>query len=198
MIFLLACATSPPLPERLEAAVVQDACQLCIFQRNGSRADILRRMARTIETDEVNFGHCFACIRCPGEGAAADCRGFSPMNLDIPAYPAQPGFMYRDNTEAWDRVDCMPILPRQAEALLRYTLSYAEENTYQVINRQGGRSCMGFCEDIATAAGMPPALRSGNLTVPGAMRFPDAVFQMNEPADMTPAELTRSLLVTPH
>ena len=194
LLLLLSCAATPPLPERLEAASVTESCQLCIFQRDGVLVDILRRLIWEVPMEEIEFGHCFACIRCPGEGGLSDCRGFSPADLDAAEYPAQPGHLYNDTEDPWTRVDCRPLLPTQAERLWRYVQTYAELHPYQVLNKKGGRSCLGFCADVATAAGMPPVHWAGDLTVPGAMRFPDATFSLSEPGSVDPIDLTTALI----
>ena len=194
LLLLLSCAATPPLSERLAAASVRHSCQLCIFQRDGRLPDILRRLIWKVPVEDIEFGHCFACIRCPGEDGLSDCRGFSPADLDAAEYPPQPGRVYNDSTDAWSRVDCRPLLPSQAEVLWRYARTYADLHPYQVINKKGGRSCLGFCADVAAAAGMPPRHWAGDLTVPGAMRFPDATFSLREPEGRLPTEITAGLL----
>ncbi len=191
---LLSCAVAPPVTERIEAAAVVESCQLCIFQRDGELPDILRRLIWEVPVDDIEFGHCFACVRCPGDDGLSDCRGFSPVDLDAPEFPPQPGRLYIDSVDPWSRVDCRPLLPGQAERLWDYALGYDEAHPYQVINKKGGRSCLGFCADVAAAAGMPGRARVGDLTMPGAMRFPDATFSLDEPNDMTAEELTGALV----
>ncbi|MFT5679190.1 MAG: hypothetical protein ACI8RZ_000094 [Myxococcota bacterium] len=194
LLLLLTCAATPPVPERIAAAAVTESCQLCIFQRDGALSDILKRLIWEVPVEDIEFGHCFACVRCPGEDGLSDCRGFSPVDLDAAEYPPQPGHLYLDDTDPWTRVDCRPLLPGQAERLWSYALSYDDEHPYQVINKKGGRSCLGFCADVAAAAGMSPRQRAGDLTVPGAMRFPDATFSLDAPNEMTAAELTDALV----
>lgn len=196
LLIFLSCAATPPLSERLAAASVRDSCQLCIFQRDGALPDILRRLIWKVPVDDIEFGHCFACIRCPGEDGLSDCRGFSPSDLDAAEYPPQPGTLYNDATDPWTRVDCRPLLPGQAEHLWRYARSYAEQHPYQVINKKGGRSCLGFCADVAAAAGMPPQHWAGDLTVPGAMRFPNATFSLRDPEGHLATEVTSALVRT--
>ena len=196
LLLLLSCAATPPLSERLEAASVRHSCQLCIFQRDGTLPDILRRLIWKVPVEDVEFGHCFACIRCPGEDGLSDCRGFSPADLDAAEYPPQPGHIYNDATDAWTRADCRPLLPMQAERLWLYARSYADQHPYQVINKKGGRSCLGFCADVAAAAGMPPRHWAGDLTVPGAMRFPDATFSLQAPEGLSAIELTSSIVTS--
>jgi hypothetical protein len=188
------CAASPPLSDRIDAAAVVSSCQLCIFQRDGDLSDILRRLLREAPVEEIEFGHCFACIRCPGVDGLSDCRGFSPADLDAAEYPPQPGHLYNDAADPWTRADCRPLLPGQAERLWAYALSYDEQHPYQVINRRDGRSCLGFCADVAAAAGMPPTHWAGDLTVPGRLRFPDATFSLQSPGDLTAAQLTDALV----
>jgi len=191
---LVSCAATPTGVEHIAKAAVTDSCQLCIFQRDGALSDILRRLIWEVPADDIEFGHCFACIRCPGDDGLSDCRGFSPVDLDAPEYPPQPGRLYMDSVDPWSRVDCRPLLPGQAERLWDYALGYDTETPYQVINKQGGRSCLGFCADVAAAAGMPPRARAGDLTLPGAMRFPDATFSLDAPNDMTAEALTGALV----
>ena len=193
MILLLACSAKPPISERIAAATVVESCQVCIFQRDGELGSILKRLLRDAPVEEVEFGHCFACLSCPGEEGISECQGFSPADLNAAEYPPQPGRLYNDTDETWTRVDCRPVLPGQAERLWRYAQTYPDLNPYQVINKKG-RSCLGFCEDIASAIDMPPAHWAGNLTVPGAMRFPDATLSLSASTGQTPLEFTDALV----
>ena len=84
----------------------------------------------------------------------------------------------------------------QAERLWLYARSYADQHPYQVINKKGGRSCLGFCADVAAAAGMPPRHWAGDLTVPGAMRFPDATFSLQDPEGLSAVELTSAIVTS--
>lgn len=191
---LLSCAEPPPIPPPPTTTTVAGACQLCLFQRNGERMDIARRMLWPKTTQDVQFGHCFACLHCPGDGGTSGCLGFSPADLDAPEYQVQPGRIYADTDQGWSRVDCVPLLTQHANHIWQYAIDYDDTHSYQVINRQGGRSCLGFCEDIAEAAGLAPRTWAGDLTIPGGMRFDGATVQLRRPIAIDALGFTRSLV----
>ena len=55
-------------------------------------------------------------------------------------------------------------------------------------------SCLGYCTDVADALGVTSVRWAGDLTVPGALRFPDAPLQLT-PADPVPPMVLMADLV---
>lgn len=197
LLLWLACARSMP-PSEADAAAqaaVPGLCQVCFFQREGELDTILRRAVRgkSVPLSEVEFGHCFACVRCPGEDAPSGCRGWSPASQETADFSPQPGRVFDEQDEIWTRADCIPVLPSQASPVWRFMQDYGEPPLYQVINR-GGRSCLGYCTDVADALGVTSVRWAGDLTVPGALRFPDAPLQLAPRTPQAPMALMDALV----
>lgn len=189
----LACTHAPsPAPPQTPAGL----CQVCFFQREGELDTILRRAVRgrSVPLAEVEFGHCFACVQCPGSGAPSGCRGWSPASQQAAEFSPQPGRVFDEQDETWTRADCVPVLPSRAEPVWRFMQDYgAPPPLYQVINR-GGRSCLGYCADVADALGVAAVGWAGDLTVPGALRFPDAPLQLTPATPPPPLALMTDLV----
>ena len=73
---------------------------------------------------------------------------------------------------------------------------YEAEHDYQVINDQG-TSCLGFCEDMASAMDLEYELPMGDLTLTGNMKFPTAPFFVERTEEATPTDLLFFLVETP-
>jgi hypothetical protein len=151
-------------------------CQVCIFQRDGNIPYILRRYLHEPSgpDENVTFGHCFVCIRCP-QDKKDFCRGWWPADPDGGDYAGDEGAIYADQDEKWDRASCQGITWEQAERSKAFIMDYAQNFDYQVIN-QGARSCLGYCEDVAMQIPINYSLPWNDYTVPGDMRFPTAIW----------------------
>ena len=82
-----------------------------------------------------------------------------------------------DRNERWAQASCTGLTREEAAAVAAKIYDYDEQNRYQVLNR-GGRSCLGFCEDIAAEAGLEPLLPLGDFTLAGDLGFPGAPVQL--------------------
>ncbi len=165
--------TPGQVPRELTALVERpEPCQICVFQREGSAWDILRRGigGANVPNEEVSFGHCFACVQCPGAWFPT-CRGWWPADPDGGDYEGDEGRIYEDMDEDWDRVSCAALSRAAAAEVEAAMEDYEAAHTYQVTNRDGARSCTGFCTDIADIAGLRWSAWMGDYTVPGGLRF---------------------------
>ena len=159
-------------PEPLQES---DDCTACVFQRKGNLPYILRRAIHESGPDEnLTFGHCFVCVRCPQPGNEDPipwCRGWWPSDPDGGDYEGDDGRIYSDEEEAWDRVDCIPIREEEALRIKTFVYDYGKHHDYQVIN-QGARSCLGYCSDVLSQVGWAHRFPLGDLTIPGTMDVP--------------------------
>jgi hypothetical protein len=154
-----------------------DDCVACMFQRKGNLPYILRRAIHESGPDEnLTFGHCFVCLRCPQPGNDEPipwCRGWWPSDPDGGDYEGDEGRIYADEEEAWDSVDCVSISNTEALRIKSYVYNYGKDHDYQVIN-QGARSCLGYCSDVVGQVGLAHKLPLGDLTIPGTMELPSS------------------------
>ena len=138
---------------------------------------IIRRAIHESGPDEnLTFGHCFVCIRCPQPGNQEPipwCRGWWPADPDGGDYEGDEGRIYSDEEEAWDTVDCIPIREEEALVLKKYVYNYSKDHDYQVIN-QGARSCLGYCSDVLSQIGWEHHFPFGDFTIPGGMVLPSS------------------------
>lgn len=165
--------TPGQVPPELGELVERPApCQLCVFQRDGSAWDILRRGigGDDVPNEEVSFGHCFTCVQCPGAWFPT-CRGWWPADPDGGDYEGDEGRIYDDMDEEWGMVSCASLSREEAARVERAMETYEETHTYQVTNNDGARSCTGFCTDIADVAGLRWFSWMGDYTIPGDIRF---------------------------
>ena len=132
----------------------------------------------TVQTSFANenqtFGHCFVCVRCPqngNENPIPYCRGWWPADPNGGDYEGDGGVINSDETEDWDRIDCISLSSIESQKIKTTIYNYGTKNDYQVINN-GGRSCLGYCSDIASVVGLPHELKWNDYTIPGDMRFP--------------------------
>ena len=185
-------------PTPAPAPGVGDApCLVCFFQREANLLYILQRAMEATDAPGENesFGHCFVCVHCEGAGLP-DCRGWWPAEPEGHDYEGDPGRLVDDYDEVWERVDCVGMPRAEAEAFRGWMLSYSERETYQVINRGGGRSCLGFCTDAADAVGQPWVASMGDLTAPGALWLPYPQARGVNPGDV-PADVYMLLATSP-
>lgn len=168
-----------------------DQCLACILQRKGNLAYIIRRAIHQSGPDEnVTFGHCFVCIRCPGDPIDY-CRGWWPSDPAGGDYEGDDGRLVLDDDEIWSKASCQAISLQQSRDLRDYLSTYASQNRYQVINRNA-RSCLGFCADVADQLKWKYRLNAGDLTIPGRMKFPDTAWQeKNKYQELPPEFLDR-------
>ena len=154
-----------------------DDCMACMFQRKGNIPYIIRRAIHESGPDEnLTFGHCFVCVRCPQPGNEEPipwCRGWWPADPDGGDYEGDDGRIYSDEEEAWGTVDCIPIREEEALKIKQYVYSYSKEHDYQVIN-QGARSCLGYCSDVLSQIGWEHKFPFGDFTIPGDMSLPSS------------------------
>ena len=154
-----------------------DDCMACVFQRKGNLPYILRRAIHESGPDEnLTFGHCFVCLRCPQPGNEEPipwCRGWWPADPDGGDYEGDDGRIFSDEEETWDTVDCIPIREEEALLLKKYVYSYSKEHDYQVIN-QGARSCLEYCSDVLNQIGWEHQFPLGDYTIPGSMKVPSS------------------------
>jgi hypothetical protein len=156
--------------------VSEKQCLACILQRKGSLPYILRRAIHQSGPDEnLTFGHCFVCIRCPNDPEDY-CRGWWPSDPDGGDYEGDDGSIATDENETWNKASCQEISITESKNLRVYLAEYEENNQYQVLNRNA-RSCLGFCSDVAMQLQWKYRLRAGNLTIPGNMKFPETPWQ---------------------
>ena len=150
-------------------------CGVCFFQRPGNLAYIMRRAIGGPHVPSANstFGHCFVCTQCVGD-TKADCRGWWPQDPSGGDYEGDDGQILNDDDEAWTSGQCHEISRREVHQIAHYIDDYTQRTSYQVINRSGGRGCLGFCVDVADQVGMRSVAPVGNLTIPGRLRFPDS------------------------
>lgn len=170
--------TTPP-----ESIQQSDTCTACVFQREGNLPYILRRAIHESGPDEnLTFGHCFVCLRCPQPGNEEPipwCRGWWPADPDGGDYEGDDGRIYSDEEETWDRVDCVPIREEEARRIKKYVYSYSKTHDYQVIN-QGARSCLGYCSDVLSQIGWEHRFPLGDFTIPGNMEVPASRWTASE------------------
>lgn len=163
--------TAPEVPQST------DECVACVFQRKGNLPYILRRAIHESGPDEnLTFGHCFVCLRCPQPGNAEPipwCRGWWPADPDGGDYEGDDGRIYADEEEAWDRVDCIPISKTESQTIKSYVYNYGKTHDYQVVN-QGARSCLGYCSDVLSQIGWPHDFPLGDFTIPSGMNIPSS------------------------
>jgi len=175
--------SSPP-----EAIQQKDQCVLCTFQRQGNLPYILRRAIHESGPDEnLTFGHCFVCLRCPQPGNEEPipwCRGWWPSDPDGGDYDGDDGRIYADEEENWDTMDCVTISETEALRIKTYVYEYGKTHDYQVIN-QGARSCLGYCSDVLSQISLPHRLPLGDLTIPGTMALPTARWSMTSSTEIT-------------
>ena len=154
-----------------------DDCMACMFQRKGNIPYIIRRAIHESGPDEnLTFGHCFVCVRCPQPGNDEPipwCRGWWPADPNGGDYEGDDGRIYSDEEEAWDTVDCIPIRKEEALQIKKYVYSYSKDHDYQVIN-QGARSCLGYCSDVLSQIGWEHKFPLGDFTIPGDMILPSS------------------------
>lgn len=177
--FLSICFANSPSNE--------NQCIACIMQRKGNLAYILRRAVHQSGPDEnETFGHCFVCVRCPDDPIDY-CRGWWPSDPDGGDYEGDDGKLVRDHNEMWTKASCQAISLQQSEDLRDYLAQYEDQNQYQVINKNA-RSCLGFCSDVADQLQWKYCLRTGDLTIPGKMKFPEATWQENNQVQEYPPD----------
>ena len=161
-----------------------DECMACFFQRDGHLPYILRRYIHESSgpDPDYTFGHCLVCIQCPGNLFPV-CHGWWPSDPAGADYEGDDGLLREDNAEKWHHGICQSIPRSRAIQSTSYLQRYADNNTYQVINQNGSRSCLGFCEDAAQQLDIDYWLPMGDLTIPGDMKFPRAAirFRQTEP-----------------
>jgi hypothetical protein len=172
LILLPRTLSTPP-----ESIQQNDECVACVFQRRGNLPYILRRAIHESGPDEnLTFGHCFVCLRCPQPGNDEPipwCRGWWPSDPDGGDYEGDDGRIYADEEENWDSVDCVSISTSEAIRIKSYVYNYSKEHDYQVIN-QGARSCLGYCSDVIGQIDLPHSFPLGDLTIPGTMTLPSS------------------------
>lgn len=154
-----------------------ESCTACFFQRRANVPYILRRAIHESGPDEnQTFGHCFVCLRCeqPGNDEPIPyCRGWWPADPEGGDYEGDDGIIQADQDEIWHRADCVSVTPKQVLTLRQYIYGYGQTEDYQVIN-QGGRSCLGYCSDVADVLNVPTVAVWGDYTIPGDLLFPTA------------------------
>jgi hypothetical protein len=116
-----------------------------------------------------------------------NCFGWWPSEPSGADYEGDQGHLRVDNKEKWGHGSCQSISVSKASTAIDYLLAYEANNEYQVINK-GGRSCLGFCEDISNELDFNHTLPMGDLTIPGDMSFPHAALQFNQPGSKPSAE----------
>ncbi len=167
----------PNLAIDVESVAVSDNCVACFIQRDANLPYIIRRAIHESGPDEnQTFGHCFVCLRCPQEGNEQPipyCRGWWPADPDGGDYDGDGGVINSDETEQWDRMDCISISKTESQQIRTVIYNYGTNYDYQVLNK-GGRSCLGYCADVAEVIQLPHQLSLGNYTIPGDMYFPSA------------------------
>jgi len=195
-IWLLAtCARSNAPPVAAEVAVEAPACGICLLQRPGDLPAILRRAVggASVPTEDIAFGHCFVCTQCPGE-ITPTCHGWWPEDPAGGDYEGDDGLLQADADEVWTTARCAPASPGEVETVRDFVARYDAEHTYQVINRQGGRSCLGFCIDVADQVSLSPRARAGDLTIPGNLRLRGATLSLKNERTETPEDLMFRLI----
>ena len=174
----------------------QDTCTACFFQRNANLLYILRRAIHESGPDEnQTFGHCFVCVRCPQPGNGEPipyCRGWWPSDPSGGDYEGDGGVIQADHDEQWHKADCISIPKEKALALRSYIYGYGQHNDYQVIN-QGGRSCLGYCTDVANVLDFKTVHAWGNYTIPGDMQIPTAQWHQSRRTELLPSEFTNQI-----
>ena len=92
------------------------------------------------------------------------CNGWWPSDPAGADYEGDDGVLREDNAEKWHHGIGKSI--SRPTALTTYLQSYADNNTYQVINQNGSQSCLGFCEDVSNQL-IKYWLPMGDLSIPG-------------------------------
>ena len=139
-----------------------------MFQRDGNPLYILRRaIHESGPSEEQTFGHCYVCSICPGTPTPIATAGGqqTPMVAIMRVRRAVIG-----PRRALGFGHCMPATEAAVESLRAMLMEYSENHRYQVIN-QGGRSCLGFCEDVAAHLDWSIELPLGDRTIPGDLHF---------------------------
>ena len=174
LMLLLLVLLLPKGINDIQARRSTEYCSVCMFQRDGNPLYILRRaIHESGPSEEQTFGHCYVCSICPWD-TQPYCNGWWPADPDGGDYEGDEGKLLSDPDERWDSVSCMPATEAAVESLRAMLMEYSENHRYQVIN-QGGRSCLGFCEDVAAHLDWSIELPLGDKTIPGGLRvlFPE-------------------------
>ena len=182
---------------------LEHTCRLCIFQRHGSLSNIthLTLTGDYKGHDDQTFGHCFFCIHCTDLDSPA-CFGWWPSDPDGGNFEGDEGRLQPDARERWDKAECVSIQADQANTIMSGLDDYPSQHSYQVLN-YGGRSCLGFCEDVLKMVNLSVYYPFGQLTIAGdlKLRQPSITIQNgdnSEAESLLDAILEPSSLVTPN